>query len=425
MTFSLDGGAFVATHNESKEGTVNQSGTFMLNTDDHTISLTDAEIIHTQGWSFKTTNWNKGLKILTLTANQLRIAVLSETVSGESEWWMIWNFVSKEYADNYVPENKPDPVPPIDGSANDVLTTTKSKIWILAKDGPYDWADLTGTLIRHFTDKNSYISTGWASYTDDMISATKFTFTSIGQNAGKFVFSSFGNTDVEGTYQVDENNDIDFGQALNATISETNFGWVSTIKLQTTSENKLRILKTKTDVFGTITDMWLAQRLTDKSEYMVYHFKLSSGSDDEKSLIIPVDNSKIDVGDLEDNGNLRIEIYNEFGSTKNDPSVDKSKFTFASYMSVTFTIKGITVNNGASANYPAAISFASADWGVQYWGGGSGDTSVTGDGTYTVSFSPTATSSGIMVFTIDIKGLAKDVVDLTKVSVNIDKIEIK
>lgn len=425
MTFSLDGGAFIIAHNESNEGTVDQKGTFMIDTDNHTLTSTDADIIHTQSWGSKATNWSKSLKILTLTENQLQIAVLRDNSAGEDNWWLIWNFVSKEYADNYVPENKPDPVPPIDGSANDVLATTKTKIWTLATEGPYDWADLNGTLIKNFTNKQSYITTGWASYTEDMIVATKFTFTATADNQGKFVFSSFGNADVEGTYSLDEENNIDFGKTLNATISETNFGWVSTIKLSTTAENKLRIVKTKTDVFGTITDMWLGQRLTDKDEYMVYHFKLSSSVEEDKSINIPVDNSKIKVGDLEKNGNLRIEIYNEYGDTQKNPPVDKSKFTFANKLSVTFTINGATLKSGATGSYATAISFASGDWSTQYWGGGEGDTTVTGNGTYTVSFAPTATSTGIQVFTIDAKGIANDLVDLTAISISVDKIEIK
>lgn len=425
MTFTLDGGAYVTTHDVSKEGTSDKKGTFMLNTDNHTITLTDAEIIHTQGWSSKSTNWSKDLKILTLTENQLQIAVLRDASSGESEWWLIWNFVSKDYADNYVPADVPDPIPPIDGSADDVLATTKTKIWKLATDGPYDWADLNGNLIKNFTNKQSYIKTGWAAYQDDMIAATKLTFTSTGNQQGKFVFSSYNSNDIEGQYTLNESNDIDFGQSLSATISETDFGWLSTIKLETTTENKLRIIKTKSDVFGTITDMWLGQRLTDKEEYMVYHFKLSTSMEDDKSITIPVDNAKLDIGDLEKNGNLRIEIYNEFGTTKNNPPIDQSKFVFANKLSVIFTVKGLKLKSGASGIYSTAISFASKDWGVQYWGGTSGDTTITGDGTYTVSFEPSGTSNGIQVFTIDSKGLFNDISDLSTLSVNIEKIELK
>lgn len=279
MTFSLQGGANVAIHDTS-EGGVDETGTFMLDVDNHTITLTDAEILHPQGWDFKTTNWAKGLKILTLTENHFRVAVFRELVSGEGEWWMIFNYVSKEYADNYVPEELPDPVPEIDGDANDILTTTKSKTWVLSADSPYDWADLNGGLLNNFTGgEGTYLATGWAAYNAEMIAATKFTFSSGSGNSGTFIFSSHDSEDVEGEYTIDENNDITFDQPLSAVISESDFGWTSTMSLNTTSENKLRILKTETDALGlNVTEMWLGQRSTEKDEYMVFHFVLGSGT---------------------------------------------------------------------------------------------------------------------------------------------------
>ncbi|MCL1934433.1 MAG: hypothetical protein FWF53_11555 [Candidatus Azobacteroides sp.] len=277
MTFSLNGGAYVNVHNTFSTGEEDESGTFMLNTDDHTITFTDANIMHPQSWDYQTTNWGKGLKILTLTENQLRVAVLRELVSGQAEWWMVWNYVSKEYADNYVPTNEPDPVPDIGGNGNEILTTTTTKTWTLSLESPYDWATLTGDLMNGFTGKDDYLSTGWAAYDADMIAATKFTFTSTSASGGKFVFSSYDNDDIEGAYTIDANNDIDFGQALDAVISQSDFGWISTMRLSTTAQNKLRIVKTAADVMGSITDMWLGQRSTEKDEYMVYHFILSSG----------------------------------------------------------------------------------------------------------------------------------------------------
>src|SRR5690606_6455268 len=65
---------------------------------------------------------------------------------------------------------------------------------------------------------------------------------------------------------------------LSAVISESDFGWTSTMSLNTTAENKLRILKTGKDPLGLdITEMWLGQRSPEKDEYMVFHFVLGSG----------------------------------------------------------------------------------------------------------------------------------------------------
>ena len=278
MTFSLDGGAFYNVSNKTADGAEEASGTFMLDVDNHQLSISGAPIMRPTTWDFKTTNWSSGLRVLTLTENQLQVAVLREEVSGESEWWLVWNYVSKEYADNYVPEDVPDPVPAIDGNGQDVLTTTTTKTWVLSPETPYDWADLNGNLLNDFAGPEAYQSSGWAAYNADMIAATKLTFSAAGSTGGSFVFSSYNNDDIEGEYTIDASNDIDFGQALDAVISETDFGWVSTMRLATTADNKLRILKTQADVMGNVTDMWLGQRSAEKDEYMVFHFVLGGGS---------------------------------------------------------------------------------------------------------------------------------------------------
>ena len=71
MTFGLTGGANVTVYNSSSQSTT--VGTFMLNVDDHTITFTDCELLHTPSWSDRSTNWNRNLKLLELDENHLRI----------------------------------------------------------------------------------------------------------------------------------------------------------------------------------------------------------------------------------------------------------------------------------------------------------------------------------------------------------------
>lgn len=276
MTFSLDGGATVDVHNVSTEGTTDESGTFMLDVDNHTLTLTDAKIMHTQGWDFKTTNWSTSLRILKLTENQLQVAVFRELVSGESEWWMIWNYVSKEYADNYVPAG--DPETPYVGEANEDLTTTTTtkKTWKLSTNTPYNWTDLTGNLLNNWTSPADYIATGWAPYDEAMIANVSLTLQKTNATGGTYEFKDGGGNPVSGTYSVEaDNNNIVFDKDIAFSIS----GWVS---LATSSavnyEKKLRIIKTEADAFGTITKLWLGQRSADKNEYMVFAFEPSGVS---------------------------------------------------------------------------------------------------------------------------------------------------
>ncbi|WP_339917159.1 hypothetical protein [Yeosuana marina] len=83
---------------------------------------------------------------------------------------------------------------------------------------------------------------------------------------------------------------------------------------------------------------------------MVFDFVLdnatSGGGSGSVGTEIAFDNSKLDVGDLEGNGNLRLELYNDYGSTAADPGLNKSDLTFSSSIEVTFTLGGITLNTG-------------------------------------------------------------------------------
>lgn len=53
------------------------------------------------------------------------------------------------------------------------------------------------------------------------------------------------------------------------------------------------------------------------------------------------DASKIAYGDIEGKGNYRIDIYNEYGPTKNDPGVNIFDIYFSEYMTLTFTVSGM------------------------------------------------------------------------------------
>lgn len=292
MTFDLNGGANVTIHNTYTDGETlasrDETGTFMLDVDNHTITFTDCKIMHTQGWDSKTLNWSSGLTLVALDENHLQVGVMrgGKDVSGEDPWWLVWNFVSKDWADNYVPADKPDPIPEIDGDANEVITTSKSKTWALSIQSPFDWASLDGALLSGFTKPEDY-DNGWAAYNADMISATRFVFTATDAAGGKYSFSSYQNEDIEGSYTIDANNDIIFDQSLNALISHTNYGWDSNMFLTTTADNKLRIIKTKTDVMGNVTDIWLGCRSTEKDEYIAYHFEVGAGGSS------PIDQDKI------------------------------------------------------------------------------------------------------------------------------------
>jgi hypothetical protein len=264
---------------------------------------------------------------------------------------------------------------------------------------------------------------GWIGFTAVSASAyEKFSLTLNSEN-NTAVYVGIDGSSTSGTYTLDNKGIYTFsGFTPNFIICG---GWVS---LATTAANQWRITNIKKDLAGNVTDMWVGKRDEVKPEYMVYHLvpQIGSGSTEPKGTTIAVDNSKIAVGDLEGKGsNLRLEIYNEYGSTKANPAINPSDIKFANKMSITFTLKGITLKSGAAGSYKASISFANPDWSVSYWGGGAGDATVTGDGTYTVTFEPTATvANGALVFTVDIKDIIPDIEDLGAVKATIDKLTL-
>lgn len=72
--------------------------------------------------------------------------------------------------------------------------------------------------------------------------------------------------------------------------------------------------------------------------------KTKSSDGTEKDVAVAQD--KIIFGDIEGNGKIRIEIYNEYGDTKNDPPINTADIAFDDVMSVTFTVSGV---GGAAA----------------------------------------------------------------------------
>lgn len=118
---------------------------------------------------------------------------------------------------------------------------------------------------------------------------------------------------------------------------------------------------------------------------------------------VAVDASKIKMGDIEENGNFRLEIFNQWGSgTLEDPGLDAAAFTFTDSVSVEFTLSGIeygtpstTPDNGGSdapaltfdpaGKYNAYLGLQTPNWTYRNaWndGGYTTDPSLWGDFIY-------------------------------------------
>lgn len=74
----------------------------MLDTDNHTITFSDAELLHNSGHDQVATNWRSGLKLMGLADDRLQIATVRDN-SDEGKCLLCYNFVSEEYWDNWTP----------------------------------------------------------------------------------------------------------------------------------------------------------------------------------------------------------------------------------------------------------------------------------------------------------------------------------
>ena len=75
---------------------------------------------------------------------------------------------------------------------------------------------------------------------------------------------------------------------------------------------------------------------------------------------ISVDGSKILYGDIEEKGNFRIDIYNMYSDTKDDPGVNQATPVNES-LSVTFTVSGLGDAAAETEAAPAEETTAAAD----------------------------------------------------------------
>lgn len=286
MTFSLEGGPFMTVHDG--DDNLLETGTYFLDKDAKTLTTNGAFILRPENYIANASNWNNNVKILTLTGNQLRIAIMR--TNDEGPWYYILNYVAKDYADSYVPADVPDPTPPIDlngGTAGDLIsvTTTESKTWSLSPDTPFNWTDLDGNFLNEWSSVDDYVNSGWAGYgpedQDDMINS-------------KIIFSADGTVktidpdgnEMDGSYTVSEGTNVISFSGITPSFPMGDWAVATT-----TSQNEWKIVKTGL-TGSTVTDIWFGKRdeTPGKNEYMVFHFVLNDASfdpiEENRKLII-------------------------------------------------------------------------------------------------------------------------------------------
>jgi hypothetical protein len=265
MTFNLKGGPFVSVEHKKIVDRGTEDGTFFLDVKTKTLTMTDATPLHDTGRDGCVASWGS-IKLLSLTEDAMQFAVLRTSCEGPA--LLVYNYISKTYSDNWVPEEQPDPN--FDhGNQEDLLAITPTKTWKLDLEVPYNWTDLDGAMLNNWNSRADIVASGWAPYGDGDVANIDNASISF-SNDGKVVVKQDNGTTETGTFTVDEpTNMITFA---GVTPSINIASWVTA---STTDDNKWKILKIERDeLTDAVEGIWFGKRDPVKAEYMAFHFVL-------------------------------------------------------------------------------------------------------------------------------------------------------
>lgn len=260
MEFDLNNGANVTVYDGINDKT--SKGTFMLDTDNHTLKMTDAGLLHDGDHDALVTNWGS-MKVLSLTEDHMQLGVVRDN-STEGPCLLVYNFISEDYRNNWTPTISTGEVTPTlqDDWRDFVEPKTQNVVtYKLAEDdGAFDWCNLDGT------QKNLTASTAIACIGDLtlVMNHSKKTYS---------VTTPSGET-VEGTYTLDDKGVYTFSKGLPVVQLSTD----GLANFKANADKTLRILSIATDgESNSLSDLWLGSAERDDQgntvQYMGYHFQ--------------------------------------------------------------------------------------------------------------------------------------------------------
>lgn len=262
ITFSLEGGPYVTANHLMLPALGEQSGTFFLDKNNHTLSLTDVQLLHSVNNDACVNDWGD-IRIFSLTENTMQLGVLRRD-DCDGAAFLVYNFISKEYAENYVPiEEEPTIDEGFDptfepGELLEMLTggPSSGRIWELDADGnPVDWIKAG---IGWTVDASSSMDWGW---NDTWAAAVENSWIRFDQWGGMNYTRYQNGEETSGTFSInEETNEIILGN--NTLLQGPEGNWMNP------TTNSIKVIKAFDDFgskgiwFGTsydaATDEWLA-----------------------------------------------------------------------------------------------------------------------------------------------------------------------
>lgn len=226
MTFDLINGANINTTTVSSDGTsTSAKGTYLIDADNHRLNLTDCKLLHSPKVDNITdeVGWKSDIHIVTLTDNQLRLAVLrNKETSGEDKWWIVFNFVSKDYADSYeAPEDNASPT--LEDGWRDFVEPKNDKIITYQLSG-FNWYNKDGS-------SKAVTAVSANSNNDDLTIA-------LNSNSNTYEFTSPSGSTQSGSYTLSDDGIYTFSPSL----PTVNLSADGRAKFKCNSDGTLRIL---------------------------------------------------------------------------------------------------------------------------------------------------------------------------------------
>lgn len=264
MEFDLKNGANVTVYDANSGKTT--TGTYLMDTDEHTMSLSGVQLLHDPGRDAIVSQWGK-ITILAMDENHMQLAVLRDQ-SDEGNCLLSYNFISENYLNNWTPDtpDNTDVVPTLADDWRDYVEpkTSKEMTFKLSDENPFDWCNLDGT------NKN-ITSFSAVSGVEDL---------TLVYNSGtkEYKITTPAGDTYEGTYTLSDDGIFTFSDAL-PTVQLSQSG--NNI-FKGNADKTLRIMNYECDDYtGAIKDLWLGTNCLDDQgnlyQYMAYHFVLQTG----------------------------------------------------------------------------------------------------------------------------------------------------
>lgn len=263
MTFDLMDGAHYTFYDSSNDNT--QTGTFSLDDQNYTLSFNNAELMHPSTWSQRLLDWRKGFQIVELSENHMRVAYIRIPGNWGTEWVECFNYLSKDFVDNYV-------VPAPGGIKVDpellasLTTEMKYATWKFDEEVPFDWFTTDGQRKNPNWSSASAYPAGYQPLTDDYADY-QLKFCTPGPD-------NYSAGSVSGTYTMSDNGLFTLSNGVEGIQLAANISFGS-------PENTLQVLSIELDAQGRVSDLWLGAMEKDMAgndiQYLGYHFVATYG----------------------------------------------------------------------------------------------------------------------------------------------------